>query len=249
MRATTYSNRTKERRSMERKVVLITGAARGIGEATAYGFAREHAAVVVTCYRDRVRAEHTYNACLALGSSGGLLVELDVTSEESVCRCVSTVVATFGRIDVLVNNAGTLTWAYLRDQSFNDIKNQVRTNLEGTIMVTKACLPYVTETIINIGSIAGMRPLEELTVCCATKFGVRGFTQALAKEVPKLNVYSVNPDYIATRMTDFVGRPPEAVARVVVDAAKGVYALPSGSDINVWEILRREEDDAVQKRR
>lgn len=231
---------------MERKVVLITGSARGIGEAIAYGFAREKAKVVVTYYRDRARAERTHNTCLALSSSDGLLVELDVMIEESVRCCVSTVVATFGRIDVLVNNAGTLTWTYLRDQSYDDIKNQVRTNLEGAIMMTKACLPYVAETTINIGSIAGMNPLEELTVCCATKFGLRGFTQALAKEAPEINTSSVNPDYIATRMTDFVGRSPEEVARVVVNAAEGVYALPSGSDINVWELPRRgEEGDAM----
>ncbi|MGZ4905116.1 MAG: SDR family NAD(P)-dependent oxidoreductase [Halobacteriota archaeon] len=242
----TYNNLAEERTSMERKVVLITGSARGIGEAIEYGFAREKATVVVTYYRDKTRAEHTYNKCLALGSSDGLLAELDVMSEESIRRCVSTVIETFGRIDVLVNNAGTLTWTYLRDQSYDNIKDQVRTNLEGAIMMAKACLPHVTETIINIGSIAGLNPLEELTVCCATKFGLRGFTQALAKEVPELYVYSVNPDYIATRMTDFVGRSPEEVARVVVNAAKGVYALPSGSDINVWEIPRSgEADDTV----
>ncbi|MGZ4908942.1 MAG: SDR family NAD(P)-dependent oxidoreductase [Halobacteriota archaeon] len=242
----TYNNLAEERTSMERKVVLITGSARGIGEAIAYGFAREKATVIVTYHRDRTRAEHTYNKCLALGSSDGLLAELDVMSEESIRRCVSTVIETFGRIDVLVNNAGTLTWTYLRDQSYDNIKDQVRTNLEGAIMMAKACLPHVTETIINIGSIAGLNPLEELTVCCATKFGLRGFTQALAKEVPELYVYSVNPDYIATRMTDFVGRSPEEVARVVVNAAKGVYALPSGSDINVWEIPRSgEADDTV----
>ena len=82
-------------------------------------------------------------------------------------------------------------------------------------------------------------------MCCATKFGLRGFTQALALEVPALDVYSVNPDYIATRMTDFVGRSPEEVAQVVVNAAKGVYALQSGSDINVWEASRQGEEDAA----
>ena len=238
-------NRNKEG-TVNEKVVLITGSARGIGEAIAYEFARERATVVVTYYRDRKRAEQTHRKCAALGSADGLLVELNVMSEESVRRCVDTVVAAFGRIDILVNNAGTLAWTYLRDQSYDDIKNQVRTNLEGAIMMTKACLPHVTETIINIGSIAGLNGIEELTVCCATKFGLRGFTQALAREVPTLNVYSVNPDYIATRMTDFVGRSPKEVARVVVDAAKGVYPVPSGSDINVWEVSRnREEGHAV----
>ncbi len=231
---------------MEQKVILITGSARGIGEAIAYEFAREKSKVVVTWHNDRARAEHTYNTCVALGSSDGLLVELNVMNEESIRRCVSTVVTTFGHIDILVNNAGTLTWTYLRSQSYDDIRNQVRTNLEGAIMVTKACLPHITETIINVGSIAGINPLEELTVCCATKFGLRGFTQALAKEAPELNIYSVNPDYIATRMTEFVGRPPEEVARVAVNAAKGAYAVPPGGDINVWEVLRREENATVR---
>ncbi len=231
---------------MKHKIVLITGSARGIGEATAYAFAREKARVIVTYYRDQSRAEQTYGMCQALGSSDGLLIELDVMRDESIRRCVSTVVATFGRIDVLVNNAGTLTWTHLRDQSYDDVKDQVRTNLEGAILMTKACLPYVTETIINIGSIAGINPLEKLTVCCATKFGLRGFTQALALEEPAINIYSVNPDYIATRMTEFTGRPPEEVARVVVNTAKGAYALPSGSDINVWEFSRRREGDTVR---
>ncbi len=241
--AMTYDSQAGTRTRMDRKVVLITGSAKGIGEATAYAFAREKATVIVTYHHDKSRAERTHNQCVALGSADGLLVELDVTSDESIRRCVSTVVVTYGRIDILVNNAGALTWTYLRNQSFDDIKKQVRTNLEGVIMMTRACLPYVTETVINLGSIAGTTPLEELTVCCATKFGLRGFTQALAKEVPDLKIFSVNPDYIATRMTDFVGRPPEEVACIIVNAAKGVYAVPSGSDINVWDIPRTEKKD------
>jgi len=161
--------------------------------------------------------------------------------DASIDSCVRMVVATFGKIDVLVNNAGRLTWARLRDQTNDDIQNQVRTNLEGPIKMTLACLPHITETIINIGSIAGKNGIEELTVCCATKFGLRGFTQALAKEEPSINIYSVNPDYIATRMTDFVGRPPEEVAEVVVRAAKGDYAVPSGSDIDVWDLFTQQE--------
>jgi NAD(P)-dependent dehydrogenase (short-subunit alcohol dehydrogenase family) len=98
-------------------------------------------------------------------------------------------------------------WTRLKNQTAEEIQNQVRTNLEGAIKMTRACLPYVTETIINIGSIAWKNGIEELMVCCATKFGLRGFTQALAKEEPNINIYSVNPDYIATRMTNFVGRP------------------------------------------
>ncbi|MGB9370466.1 MAG: SDR family oxidoreductase [Halobacteriota archaeon] len=218
-------------------MILITGSSRGIGEATAYEFSRDGARIIVTYYKDRKRAESTYRKCLDLSGSDGLLHELNVTDDASINRCVRTAVATFGRIDVLVNNAGRLTWTRLRDQTADDIQNQVRTNLEGPIKMTRACLPHITETIINIGSIAGKNGIEELTVCCATKFGLRGFTQALAKEEPNINIYSVNPDYVATRMTDFVGRPPDEVARVVVRPAKGGYAVPSGSDIDVWDLF------------
>jgi NAD(P)-dependent dehydrogenase (short-subunit alcohol dehydrogenase family) len=196
---------------------------------------RHGAQVIVTYYKSRQQAESTRQKCLELSGADGLLLELNVKDDASINRCVRTVVATYGKIDVLVNNAGTLTWMRLSNQTTNDIKNQVRTNLEGAIKMTRACLPYVTETIINIGSIAGKKGIEELTVCCATKFGIRGFTQALAMEEPNIRIYSVNPDYIATRMTDFVGRPAEDVARVVVRAAQGGYAVPSGSDIDVWD--------------
>lgn len=165
-------------------MILITGSSRGIGEAIAYEFSRERAQVIVTYYKDRERAERTHRKCIDLSGFSGLLLELNVMDDASIDRCVKTVVATFGRIDVLVNNAGSLTWTSLRGQTVDAIQNQVRTNREGPIKLTRACLPYVTETIMNIGSIAGKNGIEELTVCCATKFGIRGFTQALAKEEP-----------------------------------------------------------------
>jgi len=125
--------------------------------------------------------------------------------DESILHAVDEVVQEYKKIDILINNAGILSWTSLQNQNFKDIEIQVRTNLEGLMKMTRACLPYVKDTIINIGSIAGTTSMEELTVLCATKFGVRGFTQALAKELRHVNVYSVNPDFIATRMTDFKG--------------------------------------------
>jgi 3-oxoacyl-[acyl-carrier protein] reductase len=224
---------------MKSKVILVTGSSIGIGRETAYHFAQENAIVVVTYYKDKKEAEKTYKTCLELGAADASLVELNVMDDKSILHAVDEVVKERKKIDILVNNAGTLSWTALQNQSFEDIAVQVRTNLEGLIKMTRACLPHVQDTVINIGSIAGTTGMEGLTVLCATKFGVRGFTQALAKEVPHLNVYVVNPDFIATRMTDFEGRPPVEVARVVVNAAKGVYELPSGSDIDVWKVVGR----------
>lgn len=113
-------------------MIRITGSSRGIGEATAYEFSRERR-VIVTYYNERERTESIYRKCLDVSGSDGLLLELNVMDNASINRCVEPVVATLGRIDDLVNNAGSLTWTRLRDQTADDIQNQVRTNLEGPI--------------------------------------------------------------------------------------------------------------------
>lgn len=157
-------------------------------------------------------------------------------TRKSIRQVVDQTIKKFGKISILVNNAGTIAWKLLEKQNLDEIENQVRTNLEGLIKMTKICLPHLEDTIINISSGAGKSGYAELTTYCATKFGVRGFTQALAEEVP-FKVYSVNPDTTKTRMTNFRGRPPEQVAEVILNAAKGKYGVPSGSDIDVWEVV------------
>jgi len=222
---------------MKDKTILVTGSSRGIGRETAYEFAREKAKIIVTYSEDKIEAEKTYEKCLELGATEALIVELNVTDNSCIVNAVDEVIKKFNVVDILVNNAGVISWTPLRGQSFNEIENQTRTNLEGLIKVTKVCLPYVKDQIINIASIAGTVGFVDLTVYCATKFGVRGFTQALAKEEQTVKVYSINPDRTATRMTSFKGRPPEDVAKVVLNTAKGLYGLPSGSDIDVWKVL------------
>ena len=222
---------------MKDKTILVTGSSRGIGRETAYEFAREKAKIIVTYCEDKIEAEKTYEKCLELGATEALIVELNVTDNSCIVNAVDEVIKKFNVVDILVNNAGVISWTPLRSQSFNEIENQTRTNLEGLIKLTKVCLPYVKDQIINIASIAGTVGFVDLTVYCATKFGVRGFTQALAKEEQTVKVYSINPDRTATRMTSFKGRPPEDVAKVVLNTAKGLYGLPSGSDIDVWKVL------------
>jgi short-subunit dehydrogenase len=86
-----------------------------------------------------------------------------------------------------------------------------------------------------MASQTGFAGYADLSTYCSTKWGVRGFTQALALELPGLKIYAVNPGLTATRMSDFQGMPPEQVALVVLNLAKGKYRLTSGSDVNVWE--------------
>jgi 3-oxoacyl-[acyl-carrier protein] reductase len=91
--------------------------------------------------------------------------------------------------------------------------------------------------IINISSGAGQTGFADLAPYCATKFGVRGFTQSLAQELTGIKVISVNPDMTKTRMTNFEGRPPAQVARVILNTAKKKYRVPSGGDVNVWDVV------------
>ncbi len=220
---------------LKNKVVLITGSSIGIGRYTAYEFAKEGSKVIITYYKDKEEALKTYNTCLELGMLEGLVLYLNLKDNGSIVKCVNEVLDRFGYIDILINNAGVLAWKPLREQSFEEIEAQIRVNLEGLIKMTKVALPHIREMIINIGSGAGKTGFPELTTYCATKFGVRGFTQSLAQEETDIKVYTVNPGMTATRMTGYKGVSPNIVAKVILNTAKGIYRKPSGSDIDVWE--------------
>lgn len=220
---------------MKNMVVLITGSSKGIGRETAFKFAAEKAKVIMTYCNDKTGGQETEKKCRELGAAETLLVRLDLKDDKSIADAADNVVKTFGKIDVLINNAGVAVWKQLKEQDPADIENQVRTNLEGLIKMTWTCLPHVKDMIINIASGAGQSGFAELAPYCATKFGVRGFTQALAQEITRPKVFAVNPDMTKTRMTGFQGRPAEEVAQVVLNTAKGKYRKKSGSDINVWD--------------
>ncbi len=219
---------------MKAKVVLITGSSEGIGRETAFKFAGEGCALVITYNNHKKEGEQTAKKCLELGASEVLLVPLDVSDDKSIKNCVKAVVKKFKHISILVNNAGVLRFALFKDQSFDDIEQQVNVNLIGLMKMTREALPFVKDMIINISSGAGKTAYETLVPYCATKFGVRGFTQGLAQEL-KIPVYVVNPGMTATRMTNFKGVPPEKVAKVVFNTALGKYKVKSGGDIDVWE--------------
>lgn len=217
------------------KVVLITGSSVGIGRATAYEFSKEGSKVIITYYRDKDEAIKTKEECYKFGAKEVSVFYLNLTENESIIKLHSEVIKKYGGVDILINNAGVVAWKPLKEQTFEEIESQIRVNLEGLIKITKIFLPNVRDCIINIGSGAGKSPFSNLTTYCATKYGLRGFTQSLALEEPKLRIYTVNPGMTATRMTNYQGVPPEYVAKVILNTAKGVYKVPSGSDIDVWE--------------
>jgi NAD(P)-dependent dehydrogenase (short-subunit alcohol dehydrogenase family) len=222
-------------KDMKGKTVLITGSSIGIGRETAYKFAGEGSSIVITYYRDKKEAEATAGRCRELGSPEVLVLHLDVMDSGSIRDAVSRTVKKFGSISVLINNAGVIAWENLDQQDFGKVENQVRTNLEGLIKMTMESLPHVTDTIINIASGAGKQGFSGLAPYCATKFGVRGFTQALAQELSGIRAVTVNPGMTATRMSNYRGDPPEKVADVILRTAKGELGSRSGDDVDVWE--------------
>lgn len=223
--------------SLKDKVVLITGSSEGIGRGTAFQFAKEGAAVIITYRKDEKEAKKAGEKCKELGAADVFVLQLDVTDNKSIKTTVKKIVQKFKHIDILINNAGVLAWKPLVEQTFEDIERQVRTNLEGLIKMTREAVPHVKECIINIASGAGKSPYPSLSTYCATKFGVRGFTQTIAFEFPKLKIYVVNPGMTATRMTNFKGVPAEKVAELILNTAKGKYKTGASRDIDVWDYL------------
>jgi len=217
--------------------VLITGSSSGIGRKTAYRFAREKSTVILSYYRGKTRGRRAEERCRRLGAKDTLLLHLDVTDRRSVAAARARVLRKLGKIDFLINNAGVLTFTPFRRQTPRQIERQLRTNLEGLIRMTHAFLPLVRRGIVNIASAAGEEAYEEMSTYCGSKFGVRGFTQALRQEQKRLLIGCVNPDQTATHLSGYAGRPPSEVAEVVYRAVTGKAKMSPLGDIDVWEII------------
>ena len=186
---------------LDGKVALITGAARGIGEGFARRFAAEGAKVVLCDLLEEAVAK----VAASLGA-GALAVPCDVRREEQWPRFVAAARERFGRVDVLVNNAGIVHVAPLLETSLERYLDVVRTNQVGVFLGMKAVVPAMREggggSIINISSINGLHATANLLAYCASKFAVTGMTQAAAQELGPLGirVNSIHPGGIDTAM-------------------------------------------------
>lgn len=186
------------------KVVLITGGARGIGKATAKKFLEE-GAYIVFCDRDVEAGETALRELDALGRAR--FIPVDVTSSSQVREMAAKTVETFGRVDVLINNAGITMDALLTKLDENAWEKVLAVNLTGVFLCTKAVVPYMIEqgqgVILNATSVVGLYGNIGQTNYAATKAGVIGLTRTWAKELgPKgIRVNAVAPGFIATEMT------------------------------------------------
>ncbi len=187
-------------------VAIVTGGARGIGRGVAQELARAGANVVIA---DLPSTQEEMERTSVLAESEGvrtLLVHCDVRDWSQVSAMVQETLERFGRIDVLVNNAGVIGVAPVVAMSEEDWDRIIDVNLKGTFLCSKAVAPHMMErrsgTIINMSSQAGKRGRAAMAHYCTSKFGIIGFTQSLAQELGPSNVTvnAVCPGEVDTAM-------------------------------------------------
>lgn len=238
--------------NIEGKVVVITGASSGLGEATARALSAQGASVVLGARRtDRIQA--LANELTGRGGKA-LAITMDVTQYDQVKRLVDTAVQTYGRIDVMINNAGLMPNSPLERLKIEDWERMIDVNIKGVLYGIAAALPYMKQQksghIINVSSVAGHKIRPGGAVYAATKHAVRVISEGLRQEVKPYNIRTtiISPGAVATELPQSVTEPDIAEnVRKIYEAAipadafarAVIFAMSQPEDVDVNEILFR----------
>lgn len=190
---------------LKEKIVLVTGAASGIGKASALAFAKQGAKVIVNTRMNTGGAREVVTE-IEKGGGDAVFIHADVSQEQQVQKLFSEAEKVFGRVDVLINNAGyvdLVEFDYATEKDWAEIFN---VNVLGTMLCSKHVLPLMKEgVILNIASIYGLNETgnEDYLAYSAAKAAVINFTKTFAKRVaPKIRVNAVAPGYVQTPAWD-----------------------------------------------
>ena len=235
------------------KVIVITGASSGLGEAAAKHLAAEGASVVLGARRvDRIQA-----LADGLTKSGGKAIALatDVTQYDQVKRLVDAAVHTYGRIDVMINNAGLMPHSPLERLKISEWNQMVDVNIKGVLYGIASALPYMKQQksghIINVSSVAGHKVTQAGAVYAATKHAVRALSEGLRQEVKPYNIRTtiISPGAVASELADSITEPDisrnihkfyEDVAIPADSFARAVaFAISQPEEVDINEILFR----------
>jgi NAD(P)-dependent dehydrogenase (short-subunit alcohol dehydrogenase family) len=229
------------------KVWFITGAGRGMGVDMAK-------AALAAGYKVVATGRNTDKVTQAVGESTDLLaVKLDVTDPADAEAAVKAAVDRFGRIDVLVNNAGNFYAGFFEEVTPEDFRAQIETNLFGPVNVTRAILPIMRRQrsglVVTISSIAGIVGQEFVSAYCASKFGVEGWMESLTPEVAPFGIRTmlVEPGFFRTELlTEESTKYPEPSiddyaekTKQTVTAWKGMNGLQGGDPAKLANALIR----------
>jgi NADP-dependent 3-hydroxy acid dehydrogenase YdfG len=238
--------------NIEGKVVVITGASSGLGEATARLLSAQGASVMLGARRvDRLQA-----LADELTGSGGkaLAVTTDVTDCDQVKRLVDGAVQAYGRIDVMINNAGLMPQAPLERLKIDEWNRMIDVNIKGVLYGIAAALPYMQQQqaghIINVSSVAGHKVGPGFAVYAATKHAVRALSEGLRQEVKPYNIRTtvISPGAVDTELPNSVTEPDIAekvrkaheIAIPAESFARAVaFAMSQPEEVDVNEILFR----------
>jgi len=191
------------------KVAIVTGGAMGIGRSTVERLAEEGAKVVVIDI-DQAACEKVAGELKAAHGVDALGVGADVTDADAVTAAVKSITKEFGKIDILINNAGITRDNLLMRMSEDDWDKVMAVNLKGAFLMTKACIRPMLKAhagrIINIASVVGLEGNAGQSNYAASKAGIVGFTKACAKEFASRNILvnAIAPGFIKTRLTDAI---------------------------------------------
>lgn len=239
------------------RVALVTGASSGIGEATALRLAEMGAKVAVTARRaDRLEA-----LAAKIREAGGevQIIVADLMQETDAARIVEDCVGHYGRIDVLVNNAGVMLLSPIDEADPKDWRNMIELNLLNLMISCKAALPHMRKQgdghIVNISSTAGRTAAPTASGYNASKWGLNGFSEALRRETHKdgIRITLIEPGIVETELRDHI---PHKETQSMLNEAAGAmrqlqgediaaaiaYAVSQPAHVNVNEILIRPTD-------
>jgi Dehydrogenases with different specificities (related to short-chain alcohol dehydrogenases) len=223
------------------QTVLVTGGSKGIGRAICIALAIEEANITIAA-RNESEIKKTIDKLKELGCKA-LAIQADVRNEEDVRNLISRTVEEYGRLDILINNAGVAHKKRLEETTLEEYNEIIDTNLKGVFLCTKYAIPHIRNSmngkIINISSEAGLHGIPELSVYSASKFGVNGMTESLASELDgEIKVYSICPGGVDTDMYKslYGQRPklkPEHIAEKVMELVSPDSKVVSGKIIDI----------------
>jgi NADP-dependent 3-hydroxy acid dehydrogenase YdfG len=223
------------------KVVLVTGASSGIGEAIARTLAAAGATLVLGARRiERINAL----AADIVGAGGtALAVPVDVTDREDVQSFAAAALDAYGRIDVMINNAGVMPLSPMASLKVDEWDRMVDVNIKGVLYGIAAVLPAMNRQrlghIINMASIGGLHVTPTAAVYCATKFAVRAISDGLRQENDRIRVTSVCPGVVTSELADSIS---DETAREEMRAFRAIALQPEAIANAVLHVITQPDD-------